>query len=460
MSTLAILCIDDEEMILDSLAMELEPQFPDLELTLLDQQAEAEEVVEELQAAGVEIAVIVCDYIMPGRRGDQVLAALHQKIPNARTVMLTGQSSLEGVTNAINHANLFRYIAKPWSKEDLRLTLQSALDSFQQDRAIQAANQELKELNDNLEVKVQERTHALTEANRKIQEYLDIIDDNVLISTIDSEGHILSVSKAFCRKYGFEHEQLIGEHYWKTLYCNLDTAAVEQILEQLKRGESWEGELEHVAEDGTHYWTHEIISPNSSRQSVILGFTSIFQDITDRKTVEKMSITDAMTGLYNRRHFDAMLLQRVKHARHGDDYLGLCMVDIDYFKRYNDNSGHSAGDQVLRQVGAALAGAFNRGSDMAFRIGGEEFALLMNVKDQTDAELNAEHLRQTIERLAIEHQFGSDTRTLSVSIGLVFTPSGPGVEPKALFECADKMLYRSKQAGRNRATVGPCPTDP
>jgi DNA-binding NtrC family response regulator len=135
-----ILCIDDEETILDSLSMELSGRFPGVELELVQDNAEAEELARELIAEGLEIPVVVCDYIMPGRKGDEVLAAIHAIAPKARTVMLTGQSSLEGVTKAINRANLYRYIAKPWDRDDLILTLRGALESYVQDATIQRQN--------------------------------------------------------------------------------------------------------------------------------------------------------------------------------------------------------------------------------------------------------------------------------------------------------------------------------
>ncbi len=453
MSRLAVLCIDDEEMILEALAMELEPHFPEIELTLLDNQAEAEEVVEELAAAGIEVAVIVCDYIMPGRRGDEVLACLHARLPDARTVMLTGQSSLDGVTNAINRAGLFRYLAKPWAKEDLRLTLKAALDSFRQEREIQRTNLALKELNESLERKVEERTRDLVQAHEKIREYVELIDQNVLISRIDQEGKILSVSEAFCQRYGYTSAELIGKNYWKTLHSRISDEQVDAIKRRIRQGETWEGELEHVARDGRRCWIQELISPNAADGALIVGFTSILQDITDRKVVERMSITDALTGLYNRRHFDAMLGQRIMQLRRSQEHLALYMIDIDHFKAYNDHYGHAAGDDVLRRLGNLLMERCDGGDGLAFRVGGEEFALLMNFDTEAAVRRDAERLQEAVNALGIRHEASPAGGDLTISIGIALVR--PGVEPSAdtLYRLSDSLLYQAKRAGRHQVAI-------
>lgn len=423
---------------------------------MLDNQAEAEEVVKELAQAGIEVAVIVCDYIMPGRRGDAVLANLHALLPDARTVMLTGQSSLEGVTNAINRASLFAYLAKPWGKEDLRLTLQAALGSFKQKREIERTNLALKELNETLERKVEERTRDLVEANAKIREYVDIIDHNILISRIDCDGMILSVSHAFCERYGYSSEELIGKNYWETLHSRIGDDQIESIKQRIRQGETWEGELEHVARDGRRCWIQELISPNASSGALIVGFTSILQDITDRKAVERMSITDALTGLYNRRHFDVMLGQRILQLQRSQEHLALYMIDIDHFKAYNDHYGHAAGDEALRQIGKVLKQRCRRDTDLAFRIGGEEFALLMGFDTEADMREDAEHLQAVISALAIQHEASPTDDALTVSIGIALVK--PGTEPNAdsLYKLSDTLLYRAKRAGRRRVAIEVC----
>lgn len=453
-----VICIDDEEIILDSLAMEIEQVLPEIDLELLPDNSEAEALVSAIVGAGQQIAVIICDYIMPGRKGDEVLASLHRLAPNARTIMLTGQSSLEGVTNAINHANLYRYIAKPWSKDDFALTLRGALDSYEQEATIKRQNRELKEFNESLEQKVIDRTRALTAANdelaaahRKIEEYLSIIDRHVLISRINKAGEVVYASEAFCRKSGFARHELIGKNYWHALFSSITERQMKEIVGCIEQGTTWTGEIRHQARDGNYYWVHEIVSPHFADESVIIGFTTIRQDITDKKAIEEISMTDSLTGLYNRRYFNQVMEMEIGRARRNVQLLALCMFDVDCFKAYNDNYGHVAGDWVLAQLGALLNDSFKRGGEYAFRVGGEEFALLFPVRNEAEASDIAVGLLRKIERLDLTHAHNSAAPCVTVSMGLrIIRPTERALTLETAYRDTDDLLYRAKNDGKNR----------
>ncbi len=452
-----IICIDDEETILDSLSMELSGRFPDVDLELVQDNAETEELVRELLAEGVDIPVVLCDYIMPGRKGDEVLTEIHALLPKARTVMLTGQSSLDGVTNAINHANLYRYVAKPWDRDDLLLTLQGALESYIQEATIEHQNAELKQLNEGLERKVEERTAALqkantelADANRVINQYLEIIDRYVLICRIDKSGTITYASHAFCQKSGFAPRELIGRNYWHTLYFNLCESQIREINATIARGETWQGEMRHQNKEGLYYWVYEIISPDLANESLILGFTSIRQDITDKKAVEELSITDALTGLFNRRHFNTVIERELGRARQAEQWLAFAIFDVDHFKLYNDHYGHAAGDKVLKQIGALLQSHFKRGGDYAFRIGGEEFAVLVPVEEANQGDQIAATLITAVEALGLAHEVSPVAPVVTISLGLRLLHPDERCSSAEVFEQTDQQLYNAKRAGRNR----------
>lgn len=458
----AIVCIDDEETILESLSMELAGCFPGVDLELLQDNADAEGLIGSLLAAGVEVPVVVCDYIMPGRRGDAVLAAVHRLAPAARTIMLTGQSNLEGVTHAINHANLYRYIAKPWNKEDLALTLQGALESYIQEATIQRQNQALVALNDGLERKVAERTEALraananlTEANRKIGEYLEIIDRQVLICRINRAGLVTYASEAFCRRSGYTRADLIGLNYWHALYSATTETLMREILARIEAGAGWEGEILHQCRNGEYYWARETIAPDVGEHGAVIGFTSIRQDITDKKAVEALSVTDPLTGLANRRQFQQVLEGEIARASRGARALAFCLVDVDHFKAYNDHYGHAAGDKVLQRLGRLLTDTFRRSTDFTFRIGGEEFALLFPVRDSAEAATTAAELVALVEAQAIVHAFGSPGPHLTISMGVrVISPREQPLDVDRIFQEADALLYQAKHEGRNRYVLG------
>ncbi len=177
MSKLVILCVDDELILLESLRDELWDAFGrDYLIEIADGGENALELLEELLAEGYEVPVIISDYLMPDLRGDELLQRVHQRLPKTLKVMLTGQASISAVANAIKYARLYRYIAKPWEPEDLKLTIAEAIHSYLLDQKLAVQhlellqlNQALEEANHTLEQRVIERTQELTQALATLQ---------------------------------------------------------------------------------------------------------------------------------------------------------------------------------------------------------------------------------------------------------------------------------------------------
>lgn len=176
MSQQVIICVDDEVIVLDALREQLQQEFGDeVLIEIAESGEEALEVYDELLEEGMEIPVIIADFIMPGMKGDDLLSQMHKKSPESKKIMLTGQASLEGVSNAVNNADLYRYISKPWDKADLILTIKEAIKGYNQGETIRKQNKELKELNIGLEAKVEERTIKLKELNATKDKFFSII---------------------------------------------------------------------------------------------------------------------------------------------------------------------------------------------------------------------------------------------------------------------------------------------
>lgn len=164
MNEVAILCVDDQPAVLDSLDMEIKNAVgPEYIIEMAENGDDALEISEELLESGTEIALVISDYTMPGMTGDELLRRIHTLSPKTMTVMLTGQAELEAVGNAIKYANLYRYIAKPWQADDFRLTVTGALDSYQQEK-------QLADFYANLEAKVEQRTLELQEKTAQLAE--------------------------------------------------------------------------------------------------------------------------------------------------------------------------------------------------------------------------------------------------------------------------------------------------
>ncbi|MBV8634064.1 MAG: diguanylate cyclase [Burkholderiaceae bacterium] len=166
--------------------------------------------------------------------------------------------------------------------------------------------------------------------------------------------------------------------------------------------------------------------------------------------LQELANVDGLTGLYNRRYFDAALkAEFARVSRYGGE-LTLAMIDIDDFKNYNDQMGHVQGDICLRRVGQALAGAMRRPGEVLTRYGGEEFVLIAPGTGAEDALALSEWMRERVLQLALPHPSSSTGQYVTVSIGLSTWQAGKCLDGLALLALADSALYVAKRHGRNR----------
>ncbi|MGY3176312.1 two-component system chemotaxis family response regulator WspR [Pseudomonas sp. TE12234] len=179
------------------------------------------------------------------------------------------------------------------------------------------------------------------------------------------------------------------------------------------------------------------------------------QQLLDTNLVlQRLMNSDGLTGLSNRRHFDEYMELEWRRSLREQSQLSLLMIDVDYFKTYNDTFGHLEGDEALRRVAAAIRDASARPSDLPARYGGEEFALVLPNTSQGGARLVAEKLRMTIEALKIPHISPTEGSSLTVSIGLSTITPAAGSHCRELISAADKGLYLAKKNGRNQVGIG------
>lgn len=321
-----ILCVDDDATVLNALRSLLSSSFgPELELEFAESGAEALEIDAELRAQGRELGLVISDFMMPGLRGDELLVRLHETTPNTVKILLTGQSDLTGVKRAINEANLYRFLEKPFLNDDIVLTVRAAIRAYCQERDLIRQNEELRKINAELEDMVLARTLELVEKNRQL---------------------------------------------------------------------------------------------------------------------EVLSVTDRLTGLFNRRKLDQILEEELIRSRRYDFAFSLVILDIDHFKLVNDNHGHPVGDAVL----VAMAGILRqrtRDADTVARFGGEEFVIVCRHAAPEGSVATAEKLRLEIAR----HSFPVVGR-VTASFGVAMYQDGDSVA--AVLARADAALYRAKAAGRNR----------
>jgi len=178
----------------------------------------------------------------------------------------------------------------------------------------------------------------------------------------------------------------------------------------------------------------------------VIGHAALaIQNATMYEFIDTLSRVDPLTGLQNRREFDRLLQQALADAQQAGQQVSLIMADIDHFKGINDRFGHQEGDRALQQIGRLIQSVPRRATDGAFRIGGEEFAVLMGDTDKSGAVALSETLRGVTEGAKLLASGGPVT----VSLGVATFPAD-GIDATALVAAADRALYQAKAGGRNR----------
>ena len=169
--------------------------------------------------------------------------------------------------------------------------------------------------------------------------------------------------------------------------------------------------------------------------------------------LKDIALLDGLTGIANRRNFDLALEREWKRAQRSVQPLSLLLLDIDFFKPYNDNYGHGPGDDTLRQVATGLQQSITRPADLAARYGGEEFVCLLPETDREGAQNMGEEVRKAIEGLAIPHAYSQVADHITVSVGAACVTPNENSSAAKLLESADQALYRAKESGRNRVEM-------
>lgn len=249
-----IICVDDEEIILEAIQEQLESTFgEEYDIETSDSGEDALEFFKELMEEGQQVPVIISDYIMPGMKGDELLKEIHKLSPESLKILLTGQASIEGISNAINNAQLYRFISKPWDRNDLVLTVKEAVKSFLQERKIRKQNRELLELNASLEEQVAQRTEELREANATKDKFFSLIAHD-LKSPFNA---LLGLSDAMLENWEVFEDEMKLEFVQDIYNSSKNTYALLQNLLEWSRSQ-----IDSVKVEPTVFKPSEIVQEN------------------------------------------------------------------------------------------------------------------------------------------------------------------------------------------------------
>lgn len=286
-----------------------------------------------------------------------------------------------------------------------------------------------------------------------IHDSIAALDPHLLRVQIDNNITITEVTEALCQVTGFKADYLLGKPLMILGSPDKDQpSSVNHLFSVIEQGKSWKGEVRLLKKDGTALWTDVVMSPLRRKNEKGGCYTVIYQDASKRKHFEKLANCDELTGLYNRRHFNRLAPDLLQQAAKDGKYFGLLILDVDNFKKYNDNYGHPAGDQVLASIGKTLRKTLQRSEDLSFRLGGEEFGVVSLLASAEDGDFIGRKILDSIGALKIEH-LHNPPGIITVSIGICVVASGSKGGVDEIYYQADKALYQAKEKGRNRYVI-------
>ena len=278
----------------------------------------------------------------------------------------------------------------------------------------------------------------------------EMIENYIITSSTDANGTILNISEAFSQISGYAKEELIGKNHSILRHPDMPDSLYDEMWSTIKSGKIWRGEVKNRKKDGDYYWVDAIIEPVLNKDNTIKGYYAIRLDITDKKKIQEISITDGLTNIFNRRHFNDTFPKVIESAKRNDELVCFLLMDIDHFKQYNDNYGHQAGDDVLIKFATCLKENLKRADDTPFRLGGEEFGIVYKADTKEKALEYAQSVRENIEALQMTHEHSSASKYVTASMGLVCKKASQIEGMDEVFKEADDLLYKAKESGRNR----------
>lgn len=292
---------------------------------------------------------------------------------------------------------------------------------------------------------IKKEMNKVNKLNQKLEADREIIDKNIMVMKTSANGIIKDLSSFFCDSFNITKDELIGKDVSIFKSDDISDVVYRELLETIKNKKPWNGELKYKTSKGQEKWLQSRVMPILDAHGDIYELNAVYHDITNEKLLEELYITDSLTKLYNRAHFDETINMIVKHQRKADSDFILVLVDIDHFKTINDTYGHQVGDEVLVTIAKTLKHSL-RDNDLIARWGGEEFVIMLKNITVDEAKIIIEKVRANIQNSIIKENI-----KVTASFGL--TKYIIGEDSKEIFKRSDDALYEAKKSGRNRVVV-------
>lgn len=322
------------------------------------------------------------------------------------------------------------------------------------------------------------RTSALLESEEKYRSLVENISIGIYRETGDAKSFIKYANPALLRMLGYESiDELLTLPASMAFWSQEEFNAVSELVEQ--EGTMKDKEIRLRKKDGTALWCSMTALKHYNHQTDTFCIDSMIEDITERKVANeklrqahaelerkvaertreltvlnrelcRISLHDGLTCVANRRYFDEFLERECQGAKREKTSIALILLDVDFFKLYNDTYGHVAGDDCLRQIATALGEGAKRGTDLVARYGGEEFAVILPDTDQAGAIKVGERILIKVRELAIRHEMSPVAEIVTVSLGIAVAIPKADLTPEKMILAVDHALYRAKNSGRNQ----------
>jgi two-component system, cell cycle response regulator len=355
------------------------------------------------------------------------------------TIVLTAKNEPKLSFSEFKFLNIREFLKKPFKIEKFKSLI---LEIENEKKCTKDKSKEISLL--------ENKNEDLQMLNEEVNLSLELFKEFSFYSETDLDGNITEISDSFCDLLGYKRTELIDKKHSIIKHPLENPLIYENIWQNITKGNTWVGEIRCKDKYGNDIWYKSIIFPKKDLNGVIIGYGANRQDITDKKIAELQSITDDLTNLHNKRFFKEIFISERNRAKRDKRNLVLLMLDIDNFKKYNDRYGHYEGDKALKKVASILKKNANRANDFAFRLGGEEFAIITSNLSSEKIPQYAEKIRESIFNQRILHIDNVDIGFLSISIGVFSFEVKSNFSCEEIYKFADSAMYEAKKLGRNK----------